>query len=205
MTARAINVLTFEDISGMANAIGPVPSQSQLSTQYLPTYGVSFSSGSPYAAVVNVAGAAISGVNTIGGSTPAGNLTYSSNNPVVATFYDPSHPSTAATTDFVSLRCDLVGSGFNVTLKAYGINNNLLTSFTTTDVGGETLQVSASGIHSVQFIGTDDGHGATIDNFSFDTVVPVPEPATGTLMLFAGTILCGIWRKSNASRFVNQK
>ena len=161
LTVRALNVITFEDIPGMANAPEtPVPTQSQLSTQYLPTLGVSFSSGSSYVAVVDVVNAAISGTNTIGGSTPSGNLTYSSAYPIVATFLDPGNPSTSATTDFVSLRCDAVGSDLNVTLNAYGINGNLLTSYTTLDVGGETLQVSASGIHSVQFIGTDDGHGA---------------------------------------------
>ncbi len=139
--------------------------------------------------------AAISGTNTIGGSTPSGNLTYSSAYPIVATFFDPGNPSTSATTDFVSLRCDAVGSDLNVTLNAYGINGNLLTSYTTLDVGGETLQVSASGIHSVQFIGTDHRHGATVDNFSFDTVVPVPEPSTGALLLVAGAFFYGIWRK----------
>lgn len=198
ITAHALNVITFENIPGMANAPGtPIPSQSQLSTQYLPTLGVSFSSGSPYVAVVDVgSGAATSGTNTIGGSTPGGNLTYSSAYPIVATFFDPSNPSTFATTDFVSLRCDLVGSGLNVTLNAYGINNNLLSSVTTTDVGGETLQVSGPGIHSVQFIGTIDSSGATVDDFSFDTVVPVPEPSAGALLLVAGVFFCGIWRKN---------
>src|SRR5208282_3844190 len=87
ITAHALNVITFEDIPGMANAPGtPVPVQSQLSTQYLPTLGVSFSSGSSYVAVVDVVNAAISGTNTIGGSTPSGNLTYSSAYPIVATF-----------------------------------------------------------------------------------------------------------------------
>ncbi len=199
ITAQALDIINFDAIPGMPNAgapATPIPGQSRLSNQFLSTLGVSFSSGSPYVAVVDLAGALTIGTNGIGGSTPGGNLTYSGAYPIVATFFDPGNPSTPATTDLVSLRCDIFGSGLNVTLNAFDINGNPLTSFTTSDTGGETLQVSAPGIHSVQFIGTTDASGTAVYDFSFDTVVPVPEPSAAALLVVAGAFVCVIWRKS---------
>ncbi|HEU0009438.1 MAG TPA: PEP-CTERM sorting domain-containing protein [Verrucomicrobiae bacterium] len=183
--------IDFESLAGMDNAIVPVPAASQLSDQFLSTLGVSFSSGSPYVAVVNLGlFHATSGINAIGGSTPGGLLTYDGAFPIVATFFDPNHPATAATTDFVSLRIDLVPtSGQNVTLNAFDLNGQLITSFVTPDASGATLQVSAPGIHSVQFIGTMDISGAAVDDFTFNPVVPVPEPSTIFLLLVGGAAL----------------
>jgi hypothetical protein len=103
--------LNFEGLpSSGFHAGGPIPNAAQLSTQYLTTYGVSFTSGSAYVAVVNLGvGHATSGTNGIGGSTPEGILTYAQQYPITATFFDPSNPAVAGTTDFVSLRGDLIG------------------------------------------------------------------------------------------------
>jgi hypothetical protein len=184
--------IDFESLPGMPNAIVPVPAVSQLHDQFLSSLGVSFSSGSPYVAVVDLGlFHATSGINAIGGSTPGGLLTYDAASPIVATFFDPANPATPATTDFVSLRIDLVPtSGQNVTLNAFGLNGQLLTSFVTPDASGATLQVSAPGIHSVQFIGTMDNTGAAVDDFTFNPVVPVPEPSTILLLLVGGAALC---------------
>src|SRR6266496_813089 len=166
--------IDFESLPGMDNAIVPGPAASQLSDQFLSTLGVRFSSGSPYVAVVNLGGYATSGINAVGGSTPGGLMTYDAAFPIVATFFDPADPAHPATTDRVSLRIDRAGtSGLNVSLLAFDLEGRLIRSFVTPDVGGATLEVSAPGIHSVQFIGTTDSTGAGIDDFTFDPVVPV--------------------------------
>ena len=169
----------------MPNAIVSIPVASQLSDQYLSTLGVSFSSGSSYVAVVNLGqGHTTSGFNAIGGSTSGGLLTYDAGFPIVATFFDPNDPATPATTDHVSLRIDFAAtSGRNVTLNAFNLHGQLIDSFVTPDIGGATLQVSALGIHSVQFIGTTDSTGAAVDDFAFNPVVAVPEPSIISLLL----------------------
>jgi hypothetical protein len=183
--------IDFEGLAGMDNAIVPVPAASQLSDQYLSTLGVRFSSGSPYVAVVNLGlFHTTSGINGIGGSTPEGLLTYDAMFPIVATFFDPNDPTTPATTDLVSLRIDFAAtSGLNVTLNAFDLHGQLISSFVTPDVGGATLQVSAPGIHSVQFIGTTDNTGAAVDDFEFNPLVPVPEPSTICLLLVGAAVL----------------
>jgi len=189
--AASAATIDFESLPGMDNAMVPVPAASQLSDQFLSTLGVSFSSGSPYVAVVNLGQFfAASGINSIGGSTPGGLLTYDAAFPIVAMFFDPNHPATPATTDFVSLRIDLLPtSGQNVTLNAFDLNGHLITSFVTPDDSGATLHVSAAGIHSVQFIGTMDSTGAAVDDFTFNPVVAVPEPSTISLLLVGGAAL----------------
>ncbi len=185
-------ILSFEDIPGMGNLAGtPIPPASQLSNQYQPIYGVSFSSGSSYVGVLWMnPGDAPSGSNVVGGSTLSGNLTFSSNYPIVATFTDPNNPSVLATTDFVSLQVDRFSAvARTLTLNAFDINGNLIATYTVPDLGGPTLHVSVPGIHSVQFIGTVDSDGAAIDNFTFDPVVPIPEPSMAALALIGGAVL----------------
>jgi hypothetical protein len=169
--------IDFETIPGMENAIVPVPTESQLSDQFLSTLGVRFSSGSPYVAVVGLGeGHATSGINGIGGTTPGGLLTYDGAFPIVATFFDPNNPTVPATTDFVSLRIDLVPtSALNIRLDAFDVNARLIGSFTTVDSSGALLQVAVAGIHSVQFVGTVDNSGAAVDDFTFNSVVPVTD------------------------------
>ena len=143
-------VLNFDSLPAMPNVTEAIPSADQLSNLYLSTYGVSFSSGSPYVAVVDVGfGVTTSGSNDIGGSTPTGFLhlqqcvPHYRNAPLI-----PAILPENGVTDFVSLRGDLQGSAQNVTLDAYDVNGNLLASDMTADVGGETLSISTPGIHS---------------------------------------------------------
>ncbi len=196
MASASIITLNFDSLPSMPFQSGAaIPVAAQLSTQYLESYGVSFTSGSPYVPVVNLGfGHATSGTNGIGGSTSAGILTYNQQYPIIATFFNPAHPNAPGVTDFVSLRGDLVGSGALVTLNAYGVNHKLIATFSTVDIGGEILSVAAPGIHSIEFIGTSDNAGVGIDDFTFNTVTSVggiasvPEPSTWAMMIlgFAG-------------------
>jgi hypothetical protein len=165
-------VLDFEGLKGMTFwSRSPIPAESRLSDTFLRTFGVQFSSGNSYVAVVeNGIDHAVSGRNGIGGATTDDKLTYDSQTPVVARFFDPANPAIAAVTDFVSARGDLWGSGLPVTLKAFDVNGNLLTETSTADSGGETLVVSSPGIHSVEFHGTIDDAGVALDDFTFNRV-----------------------------------
>ncbi|PZN70784.1 MAG: hypothetical protein DM484_27915 [Candidatus Methylumidiphilus alinenensis] len=192
-------VLNLDSLPGMSFwCCSAIPSANQLSTQFLPTDGVSFTSGSSYAAIVDLGlGHATTGTNGIGGSTPTGILTYDRENPITATFFSPSNPSVNAVTNFVSLRGDNYGSGLNVTLNAYGLTGNLLASYTTVDVGGETLSISVQGIHSVQFLGTHDNGGVVIDEFTFNKVTSTPIPAAA---IFVAPALAGVFGISRRKR-----
>jgi hypothetical protein len=154
----------------------PIPPEAQLFDAFLATHGVRFSSGSAYVAVVNLGpGHATSGVNGIGGSTPTGLLTYDRMNPITASFFDPNNPSLPAVTNFVSPRGDLIGTGQSITLNAFDVNGSLIASDTAADNGGATLIVATPGIHSVQFLGTQDYGGVALDDFTFNPVMSFPK------------------------------
>jgi hypothetical protein len=183
--ARAeLMIIDFEGFGAMpySDIKSPIPPSARLSDAFLFTHGVRFSSGSPYVAVVDLGvGHATSGTNGIGGSTPTGVLTYDHNFPIVMSFFDPSDPSRPAVTDFISVRGDLRGERQSVTLNAFDVDGNLITSFTTTNVGGEALSISAPGIHSVQFLGTEDTHGVALDDLTFNSVTPA-APSAGPVV-----------------------
>jgi hypothetical protein len=191
-------VLDFEGLPSMPLfPVGaPVPANAQLSNQFLATSGVSFSSGSPYVAVVELGlGHATSGVNGISGTTGSGLSTFERSFPIVATFFNPKDASTPATTDFVSVRIDMLGdSGLSVTLNAFDIHGILIDSFTTPDIGGTALQVSHPGIHSVQYLGTHDSGGTGLDDFTFNPVISVPEPETW-VALGLGVVVIALTRR----------
>jgi hypothetical protein len=199
LRAAAPIVLNFDTLTAM-NSFPPgpaIPLDARLSDAFLSTFGVKFSSGSPYVPVVFVDGVTASPPNGIGGASPAGNLTYERAFPIVARFFDPSNSARPATTDFVSLRGDLSGQGEAVTLNGFDVNNHLIASMTTIDSGGETLTLSKPGMHSVVFLGTHDGDGVVVDDFTFNPVTPaIPEPSHALFIavgLAALVSLC-VWR-----------
>lgn len=182
-------VIDFEDHASMSSyAHGTtVTEAAKLTTDYLPSYGVSFSSSDPYCAVVQLGSwHTTSGVNGLAG-TKDGKLSYSGINPINASFFNPSNPGQLATTDFVSLRTDKwVTGSVIVTLEAFDIYGQLIASDSGTVASGMLLSVSANGIHSVQFKGSE----TAIDDFTFNPVTPIPEPATVGLM---GGVAIGIY------------
>src|SRR5215510_4339052 len=144
--ARAqLRVIDFEGLVAMPflDINHPIPLSARLSDAFLLTHGVKFSSGSPYVAVVDLGvGHATSGRNGIGASTPTGALTYDRNFPIVVSFFAPGDPSRPAVTNFVSMHVDLQGEGQSITLNAFGVDGNLISSFTTKNVRGATLTIS---------------------------------------------------------------
>jgi hypothetical protein len=192
------------DFEGLANMphhiVQPVPISAQLSDQFLSSYGVRFSSGSPFVSVLYLGpNHATSGSNGIGGSTPDGKLIYHDGYPIVISFFDVDNPAVKATTDFVSVRGDLAGSNlFSVTLNAFDANGNLIGSDSKMDVGGETLTISVPGIHYVQFKGTPftmfpDQAGVALDDLSFNTPTPVPEPSLPILLGIGSVYVLGCY------------
>lgn len=184
-------LLDFEDHAAMGYVSGTtITEAAKLSDDYLSVYGVSFSSGEdPYAAVVALgAGHATSGINGLGGSN-AGKLAYHEDYPIIATFFNPSNVSQKATTDFVSLITDLWEhpNGLMMILEGYDVYGQLIASDSALDTGGVTLSISTNGIHSVKF----KGSSVAIDDFSFNPVSPIPEPATASL--FGGVAIGVLW------------
>lgn len=191
-TTRGDVVIDFEGLAWMGNSPGSsVPSSAQLSSQFLATDGVVFSSDSPFVAVVNLGqNHATSGDLGIGGVDGLGHLNYGS--PINAAFFLPTDTSTAAVTDFVSVRADLSGISGPITLQAFGVNGLVLATSTEDDQGGPTLMVAAAGIHSVRFFSSSGS--VAFDDFSFGTLRPVaavPEPASLSMLIGGALGLLG--------------
>lgn len=196
--ASAATTLTFDALTAMPNSSGSiVPVGSRLSTAYLSTNGVSFSSGSAFVAVVDHYFDPIATPtppNIIAGTNAAGQLDYGA--PIVAAFFNPASTGQKATTNFVSVLADRfpLGTGI-VTLEAYDLSGALLGTVTAPDTGpvgtGPSLSLAVSGIHSVRFFSNNLTVG--FDNFEFGDLSvagAVPEPATWT-MLIAGFGMVG--------------
>ena len=97
-----------------------MPGGAQLSSQYLATDGVLFTSGAGFAAVANH-GFNIytpSAPNLIGGTNADGTLNYAA--PITASFFTTANTNMFATTNSVKVLGDLLGVGSgSVTLSAY--------------------------------------------------------------------------------------
>ena len=200
-TAEAATTLTFEEpgITAMSNSSGAaVPLASQLSNFYLSTFGVKFSSMGGFAAVVNHGFPALtpSPPNIIGGTNTAGQLDYSK--AIFASFFSPSDGTTQATTNSVSVLGDLFGFGSGtVTLEVYDVSGVLLGSMTAPDNfprgTGAVLSISVAGIHSAKFFSSNATVG--FDNFSFNDLNAVPEPATWIMMLMGFSLIGATMRR----------
>jgi hypothetical protein len=199
--------ITFEEagLVAMNNVPGSVvPAGAQLSSQFLATHGVLFSSGAGYAAVVDHGYPIYTPTkpNIIGGTTAGGNLDYTAT--IVASFFI-GNTSILATTGSVSILGDMLGLNFGtVTLSAYDYLGNLLGTVSDTDhYSGATLAVNFAGIHSVRFSGSAT-NTVGFDNFTFGeltAVNAVPEPSTWAMMIlgFAGLGFMAYRRKRDES------
>lgn len=200
VSASPVNTIDFEGLASMTYFSGnPIPDSAKLSTQLVSTYGVAFASADPWVAVVNLGlNHATSGINGLGGSRDNGILTYSNAFPISFEFFDPSNAATKATTDFVSIRGDLAAGWQVIYLRAYDLFGNQIAETSEIDSGGSTLSISAQGIHSVRFFGTEDIGGVAIDDFSFGKLTSVrdensvPEPSTLALAL---PLVAMLWAK----------
>lgn len=194
--AYANTVIDFETlpggapIVGMSNSPGSVvPVTAQLSTQFLASNGVTFSSGASYVAVVNhIAGCGApctpTPPNIIGGTAANGTLNYAT--PITASFFSTANTSVKATTGFVRVLGDKFPDGSVATLEAYDAGGNLLGSASANEGTvfgqGADLSLTLAGIQSVRFF----SNGATIgfDNFEFgELAAVVPEPASWAMMM----------------------
>jgi hypothetical protein len=177
----AQTTINFEGLGSMANAEGvPVPASAQLSSAFL-GQGVRFSSGSAFVAVLNLgAGHATSGVLGVAGTTAAGNSSYSV--PIIIEFFNPALSAQLATTNTVSIRSDLSGSGAPITLNAFDVFGALLGSSTLADLGGPTLSVTAPGIHRVEVIGNGSSAFDDLQFGPLTAVSAIPEPGTLALL-----------------------
>ena len=195
--AFANTLITFEELPGgltaMVNSPGSaVPAGSQLTTQYLASDGVRFSSGGGFAALVNHGAGNPTGSvpNVIGGSAAAGALNY--NETITISFFDPANVLQMATTDFFRIEGDWVplGSG-SAFAEAYDANGTLLATTSDTDnkvlgVSGPVLTFSLPGIHSVRIRG--DNGTISFDNLEFGTLVAVPEASAAAMLALAGLV-----------------
>ncbi len=188
--AGASTLITFEEVPGglaaMTNALVSVPASSRLTTQYLASDGVRFSSTGGFAALVNHgAGNPTASIpNIIGGSTASGTLNY--NEAITISFFDPSDVTRKATTDFFTIQGDWVPLGTGaVFAEAFDANGALLGITSDTDdkgfgVAGPMLGFNLAGIHSVRIRGNNGTVG--FDNLEFGTLTAVPEPALAELL-----------------------
>lgn len=91
----------------------------------------------------------------------------------MARFFDPKTPSVPGVTDYVSVRGDLWGSGQTIVLNAYDLDGKRVGSSTVVDDGHATMTIATPGIQSIEFLGTQDDGGVSLDNLSFNPVVPI--------------------------------
>jgi hypothetical protein len=186
--ARAV-LIDFEGLSSMTFYGGsPVSSSARLSTQLLETFGVRFASTDPYVAVVALgSGHATSGQNGIGGSRN-NFLSYSINDPITISFYNPLNPSQMATTNSVSVRSDRWGEGRPISLVAFDQFGAQLAVMSVADTAGPLLSITTPGIQKVIFYPTSCCGGAGLDDLSFGPLNPVSTAVPGPLpMLGIGT------------------
>lgn len=189
-----VNIIDFDDRPGLPTDYPPifVSEEYRISTQYLSTHGVVFSSGSSWVPVLRIPPYQVpSAPNLIAGSRPNGYYTCSSEFPVVAKFFYPNNPSRKATTDFVAITGNHLGAichgaTLYITLKAYDSDGNEIGTTTKQDLGGTVLQIEAPGIHEVRFFGTADWLGVGIDNFTFSPIKNLPVADAGENVIITG-------------------
>jgi serine/threonine protein kinase len=171
-------VVDFEQFNGINQMgfpeKGTVPDYAKLYKQLLDSYGVIFTSGSPFVVVFCYYRGIPSGTNYIWGSAPDGTATCSSDYPIKISFFKPGDSSIPAYTNYVSVQPDLLGNGKPISLKAYDLNGDVVAECTKPD-SGLKLEVSTSDmkIHYVKFFGhaEHNSDGVGIDDLTFNAPV----------------------------------
>ena len=208
-TSHAATGLTFEELpnglTAMVNAPGSaVPTDSQLTDQYLASSGVSFTSLAGYAALVDhgIGNPTASIPNIIGGTTSDGRLDY--NAPITISFFDVANTSVKAVTGAFKIQGDWYPLGYGqVFATAYDAGGNVLGSTSDTDdkvfgVSGPVLQFSIAGIHSVVISGDNGSVG--FDQLEYGTLTAVAEPGTLALFTVGLALVGGIIRRRGTGR-----
>jgi len=67
----------------------------------------------------------------------------------------------------------LQSSTVNTIAGHAGKRKEITDAATVVDDGQSTMTIAASGIHTVEFLGTQDDGGVSLDNFTFNPVVPI--------------------------------
>jgi len=205
VSAQAVTI-DFEGLPAMTRITGtPIPTQVRLSDQFVSTLGVRFASGSDYVPVIildDIPNHSPDGSNGIAGSTDTGILTYNDAFPITISFWDPSNPSVAATTDFVSIMSDLRGSSHTVSFDAFDVHGNLVDTDGGLDRGGVVYSVAGLSIHSVRFSGVNTptiggSGGVGLDLLTFNSVTPIPEPSS---LLLLGLGVASLASRGGAAR-----
>jgi hypothetical protein len=155
----------------------PVDPSADLTNQY-ENLGVLFSTagGAPYAALINLAGQAPSGVNGVGSVNAAGDVDYTLD---IDIFLVVPGTTTPAVTDLISIQGDEIPIPGDVVFSAYDVDGNLIASGTQPDTAGGTYALSAAGIHEFRLHSTSGT--VAYDNLTFDTpalLSSAPEPGT---------------------------
>jgi hypothetical protein len=179
--------IDFESVPGVSTtgffAGSSVPVGARLSNQLLSSHGVLFASeNQPYAALIALGvGHATSGANGMSAVTSANTVSYADD--VIVRFFDPMNTAVPAVSNEVSFRIDLADTSSNpVRLEAYSLGGALLALDERIDASGETLLVTTANIHRVHLIGSGS---SAFDDFSFNELVPVPEPSTAIFFAIA--------------------
>jgi hypothetical protein len=200
--AQQLHLIDFESLPGMPIpppfASRSVPAESSLTDQFK-DLGIlfGFDGSVAYGAVVALgAGHATSGVNGIGGVLPEEptelrpnpELDFSQN--IFIRFIDPQRQSQPGTTDFFSIRGDLIGGGATeVTVRAFDAAGAEIASATRADVGGQTWTLSAPGMSRIILPASGGETGdIAFDDLRFAPVRAIPLPPAlvpGVLMLLA--------------------
>lgn len=163
----------FDSYAAIPFAPGtPVPAEARFDGELQNDFGLTFGSTLNWVAVVDLGpGHATSGNNGIAGVNADNVVDYGA--PIQVIFTYPRHPVTLqATTDFVSIRTDLLGGGPPISLRAYDLAGNLIASDSQPDSGGAALTVRAPAIHRVVFQGNG---GVGLDDLTFATLKPTRE------------------------------
>lgn len=177
-TVNATTIINFDDRPGQPSPFGegiPVQPQYLINDEYL-SQGVLFNSAGG-GICVHAAGNCVSAPNVAGATGPGPVMSYSQ--PVDASFWIG---NIAAVVDYVSIT--LTNTSSKSKLIAYAYNGDILGSAS----GGASATLTVNFTGQINKIKIEQGPMA-FDNFTFDGLTAIPEPATLLLIGLGGLFL----------------